>query len=46
MYRSLINMLLKNYFLKGLFNGAGQILKQNGLLMTYGVCIKKFIIQF
>lgn len=46
MYQRLINMLLKNYFLKGVFNGAGQILKQNGLLMTYGVCIKKFIIQF
>lgn len=25
-------------FSKGVFNGAGQILRQNGLLITYGVC--------
>lgn len=34
-------MLLKPDFSQGVFNGAGQILKQNGLLMTYGVRTKK-----
>lgn len=25
-------------FLKGVFSGAGQLLKQNGVLVAYGVC--------
>lgn len=27
------------FFTKGVFNGAGQIIKHNGLLVTYGVCM-------
>lgn len=29
--------------LKGVFSGAGQLLRQNGLLVTYGVCGLEFI---
>lgn len=32
-----IHFFSPGYFSKGVFNGAGQILRQNGLLVTYGV---------
>uniref|UniRef100_A0A7N8Y4M7 Zgc:103625 n=1 Tax=Mastacembelus armatus TaxID=205130 RepID=A0A7N8Y4M7_9TELE len=43
-----INLLQYSSFKTGVFNGAGQILRQNGLLITYGVSAKssfKFIIH-